>query len=102
MSDAPADDLFVYSVLFVITLLVSSLLFWVTRLALLRWGREAESSLEERTRSAVLQLQSVGVDVPGLLGEWAPVDRQDPLPHHPSPAPVVATSVRSDGSAVKA
>jgi hypothetical protein len=73
MNDAPADDLFVYSMLFVIILLMSSLLFWVTRLALVRWGpRAAEPSLEDRTRSAVLQLQSVGVDVPRLLGEWTP------------------------------
>jgi hypothetical protein len=80
MNDAPVDDLFVYSVLFVIILLMSSLLFWVTRLALARWGpREAEPSAEERTRSAVLQLQSVGVDVPGLLGEWAPADREPPV-----------------------
>lgn len=77
MNETPVDDLVVYSVLFVTILLVSSLLLWLTRLAFARWGpREPEPSLEERARSAVLQLQSVGVDVPGLLGEWSPVDRE--------------------------
>ncbi|MCW2885723.1 MAG: hypothetical protein QOE54_6453 [Streptosporangiaceae bacterium] len=77
MNDAPLDDLVLYSALFVIILLVSSLLLWMARLALVRWGpREPEPSLEERARSAVLQLQSVGVDVPGLLGEWSPVDQE--------------------------
>ena len=81
MNEAPADDLIVSSVLFVVVLLVSSLVFWVARLALARWGpREPEPSMEERARSAVLQLQSVGVDVPGLLGEWSPVDHEDRLP----------------------
>jgi hypothetical protein len=80
MNEASVDDLFAYSALFVIVLLVSVLLVGVTRLAIARWGpREPEPSPEERARTAVLQLQSVGVDVRGLLGEWSPVDR-DPAP----------------------
>jgi hypothetical protein len=83
MNEVSVDDLFSYSALFVIVLLVSLLLLWLTRLALLRWGpREPEPSPEERTRSAVRQLQSVGVDVPGLLGEWSPVDRDPGPPIH--------------------
>ncbi|MGI8329121.1 hypothetical protein ACRYCC_04095 [Actinomadura scrupuli] len=80
MNDAPADDLIASSVLFVIVLLVSSLVFWVARLAVARWGpREPEPSMEERARSAVLHLQSVGVDVSGLLGEWSPAECEDLL-----------------------
>lgn len=81
MNDAPADDLIVSAVLFVIVLLVSSVVFALARLALARWGpREPGPSMDERARSAVLQLQSVGVDVPGLLGEWSPVEHHAPHP----------------------
>jgi hypothetical protein len=78
MNGGPVDDLVFYVVLFVILLLACALLVWLVLAAgaaRRRWGpREVEPMPDERIRAAVLQLQSVGVDVRGLLGEWSPVD----------------------------
>jgi cytochrome c-type biogenesis protein CcmH/NrfG len=79
MNDGPVDDLILYMVLFVIVLLACALLLWGMSLASdaarKRWrARQVEPTPEERVRAAILQLESVGVDVAGLLGEWAPED----------------------------
>ena len=78
MNDGPVDDLILYMVLFVIVLVACALLLWGIGLASdaarKRWGTSQEPTPEERVRAAILQLESVGVDVAGLLGEWAPED----------------------------